>query len=156
MIVPAENQSLPVTDSSIIGGQAFEYAPLGCYKEGDSILWWLNQASGDPATQKKKTDILDGLNSRSCNAQTRMDLGDSADTPLEALVLLTKDENADVRFALAENHNIHRSVLDLLVDDTNPYVAFRAKRTLARLEGAATKVMRVMSLAPQAINYLSA
>jgi hypothetical protein len=36
---------------------------------------------------------------------------------------------------LAENHNIDDSVLKLLAEDSHPYVAHRAQKTLKRLEG---------------------
>ncbi len=43
------------------------------------------------------------------------------------------DTNPDVRYALAENHNISRVVLTRLSEDPNPYVAYRANKTLRRL-----------------------
>jgi hypothetical protein len=46
---------------------------------------------------------------------------------------LAVDLDADLRYALAENHNINEGVLELLANDTNPYVADRARRTLTRL-----------------------
>ena len=48
-------------------------------------------------------------------------------------MLLANDEDADVRYALAENHNISRAVLNKLEGDSNPYVADRATKTLQRI-----------------------
>jgi len=105
----------------------------GCYREGEPILSWLHQPAEDCVTQDKKTEILNRLIAGDCDAQTRMDIGDHVHTPLEALLLLADDENVDVRFALAENHNILVSVLNVLVEDSNPYVAHRAQKTLDTL-----------------------
>lgn len=45
---------------------------------------------------------------------------------------LAHDESSDVRFALAENYDTPITVLELLAQDENPYVASRALRTLER------------------------
>ncbi len=103
------------------------------YYAGDSISSWLSQKSNNAVTQQKKTEILNRLAAGSYSAQTRMDIGDCVNTPLEVLSMLAADENPDVRFALAENHNIHESVLNTLAEDCHPYVAHRAQKTLARL-----------------------
>jgi hypothetical protein len=117
---PSEFDSLGITTS-------------GYYHEGEPILSWLRQAAADSATQEKKNEILSRLVAGNCDAQTRMDIGDHVHTPLEALLLLTEDEHVDVRFALAENHNIPESILNVLLEDSNPYVAHRAQKTLASL-----------------------
>lgn len=62
-----------------------------------------------------------------------MAVADHLDTPAAVLLLLADDEDADVRYAIAENHNISRHVLNKLLDDGNPYVAQRAQTTLERL-----------------------
>lgn len=48
---------------------------------------------------------------------------------------LVKDEHTDVRFRLAENHNVPDEILSELCLDENPYVAHRAQVTRARLAG---------------------
>jgi hypothetical protein len=107
------------------------------YHAGDSISWWLSQKSNNPVTQHKKTEILNGLTAGIYSAQTRMDIGDCENTPVEVLLMLAADEDPDVRFALAENHNIHESVLNMLAEDSHPYIAHRGQKTLARLKGPA-------------------
>jgi hypothetical protein len=77
---------------------------------------------------------VDSAAFQNCDTQARMDIGDSRDTSLAVLLLLAGDDNADVRFALAENHNINKSVLRRLLEDSNPFVACRAQKTLARLK----------------------
>ncbi len=139
---------MPVPFTPITNSHALDSPESDCYHEGDSIVWWLNQVTEDHATQHKKAEILNRLATGHYETQTRMDIGDHVNTPLEALLLLTEDENADVRFALAENHNIHENVLRLLSQDSNPYVAHRAQKTLARMEASAAIVVPVVDVAP--------
>jgi hypothetical protein len=63
----------------------------------------------------------------------RMAVADNPNTPIDLLMVLARDEHLDIRYALAENHNIDTAVHNLLLDDDNPYVADRARRTLKRL-----------------------
>lgn len=53
--------------------------------------------------------------------------------PVSIHLMLAEDECADVRFALAENHNMSFHVLEKLSHDDNPYVATRAQRTMRRI-----------------------
>jgi hypothetical protein len=77
-----------------------------------------------------------------------MAVADHLNTPVAVLILLAEDDNADVRYALAENHNISRDVLNKLLNDSNPYVANRAERTLSRLgTGDGTNCISVSLLA---------
>lgn len=46
--------------------------------------------------------------------QKRIDACDNINTPLAVRLILARDENPDVRYALAENHNIPEIVLNLL------------------------------------------
>jgi hypothetical protein len=110
-----------------------DISTIGCYHEGEPILCFLRETTEDSATQDKKIEILSKLAAGDYDAQARMDIGDHVNSPLEALLLLTEDANVDVRFALAENYNIHESVLNLLREDSNPYVAHRAQETLRSL-----------------------
>ncbi len=66
----------------------------------------------------------------------RIAVADHPSTRSETVLLLAQDENADLRYAIAENHNIDVAVLNMLTEDDNPFVAQRAKKTLARLQAA--------------------
>jgi hypothetical protein len=68
-------------------------------------------------------------------------VSDHRNTGLDVMLELAVDVNADVRLAVAENHNISRDVLILLLDDENPYVADRARKTLARISIQDTDVL---------------
>lgn len=50
------------------------------------------------------------------------------------LQVLLADTNPDIRYSLAENYNLPRETLAMLLDDENPYVCNRARKTLQRLE----------------------
>ena len=82
-------------------------------------------------------DELENLNSgeyelASLDASARIELTEYC-LDAEVLWALAKDSCCDVRFALAENHNIDSDLLALLADDENPYVAWRARKTIKRL-----------------------
>jgi hypothetical protein len=70
--------------------------------------------------------------SLSRDVELRIAVVDYKDAPDEVLFFLADDESPDVRYALAENHNISINVLKKLSADPNPYVADRAERTLLR------------------------
>ncbi|MDZ4832312.1 MAG: hypothetical protein SGJ27_00790 [Candidatus Melainabacteria bacterium] len=53
--------------------------------------------------------------------------------PVSIQLMLTDDEYIEVRYALAENHNMPFQVLEKLSQDDNPYVAYRAERTMRRV-----------------------
>ena len=57
----------------------------------------------------------------------------SAGLPSDILHLLLQDDSVDVRYAMAENHNMPVEILELLCDDDNPYVSCRAARTKERM-----------------------
>ena len=65
-------------------------------------------------------------------ASVRMQLIDRREAPLEILMQLTRDVSVDVRFALAENHNVAEEILLELISDENPYVQERARKTFLR------------------------
>jgi HEAT repeat protein len=48
-------------------------------------------------------------------------------------MLLIQDENPDVRYSMAENHKLPSEALEILAKDDNPFVKFRAEKTLARI-----------------------
>jgi hypothetical protein len=66
--------------------------------------------------------------------EVRMAVADNVHTPCYVKAALATDKDADIRFALAENHSTPLEVLQSLQDDSNPYVAGRAKSTLERLK----------------------
>jgi len=143
MLSGAENPALSVSLFPI-DNQTIDNQITDCYHAGDPILWWLNEKSNNPDTQRKKTEILSKLAAGNYDTQTRIDIGDDHETtPLEVHAMLAIDENPDVRYALAENHNIDKSVLNILVEDAHPYVAQRAQKTLARLKEPAVIVALV-------------
>lgn len=75
---------------------------------------------------------LDQLAS-STDAEVRTAVADNKNAHLDTIMRLTGDSNADLRYAMAENHNLAPAVLHALVEDTNPFVSHRARKTLARL-----------------------
>jgi len=66
--------------------------------------------------------------------EVRMAVADNVHTPCYVKAALATDKDADIRFALAENHSTPLEVLQTLQEDSNPYVAGRAKATLERLK----------------------
>ncbi|MBX9686897.1 MAG: hypothetical protein K2X27_09360 [Candidatus Obscuribacterales bacterium] len=64
----------------------------------------------------------------------KMSIADDLSTPMEVLFILAEDESLDLRYALAENHNLSRDLLEFLTLDSNPYVAHRARKTIIRME----------------------
>jgi hypothetical protein len=59
-------------------------------------------------------------------------VADNPRTPLQTLLILAFDEDLDVRYQLAENHNIPDEILCILTADENPFVSCRAEATLHR------------------------
>lgn len=83
------------------------------------------------------TDTLRELATHA-DVEVRIAVADHRNTPLETVMILAQDESVDLRYALAENHNIHAAVLSMLAEDDNPFVAYRAKKTLERVRRAST------------------
>ena len=78
-------------------------------------------------------------------ASVRMQLVDRPEASLEVLMQLTRDVSVDVRFALAENHNVAEEILLELMSDENPYVQERARKTFLRKRKAEmTSMFRLM------------
>lgn len=67
------------------------------------------------------------------NAEVRLAIANNQNATLNMLETLAKDESVDVRFGVAENPLLPLSLLTTLCNDENPYVASRAKTTLARI-----------------------
>lgn len=107
----------------------FSWSADLAYKSGDNASVWMRKISRNIVTPA----VILRLLALSSDPELRMAVADHLNTPLAVLILLAEDVNVDVRYALAENHNISRDVLNKLLNDSNPYVANRAERTLARL-----------------------
>ncbi len=83
--------------------------------------------------------------------EVRSQVADNANTPLEAIIMLVKDECVDVRLSLAECYHLNQSVLEMLLEDENPYVCDRAETTLQRSKaGASPSVIRALFSKPGA------
>jgi len=100
---------------------------------------WLNATSlwGQAVAEHPDTSS-DALTVLAChrNIEVRTAVADHKNTTNETVMLLAQDESVDLRYAIAENHNVGENVLNMLIDDANPFVAHRAKKTLARIRGA--------------------
>ncbi len=70
---------------------------------------------------------------RDNNSDVRLALTQNENIPTSLLVLLAYYSSADVRYGMAENARLPQAILSTLTEDENPYVANRARRTLARL-----------------------
>jgi len=70
-------------------------------------------------------------------------------------MMLAQDESVDLRYAIAENHNIHTDVLTMLADDDNPFVAHRAKKTSERVRGASIVAFPIVNVQPLLISTLT-
>ncbi len=75
------------------------------------------------------------------NLQVRIAVADNENTSAFTSMQLAKDASADLRYAIAENHHVHRSILDFLTKDINPFVADRAQKTILRLKKEIAKLI---------------
>jgi hypothetical protein len=87
--------------------------------------------------EAQMNDARENSNAQEVNALSG-DLGARIDlteycSDVETLWALAHDPCCDVRFALAENHNVDCDILAALADDENPFVAWRARKTIKRL-----------------------
>jgi hypothetical protein len=64
------------------------------------------------------------------NAEVRLAAAENANAPGLLLEILAQDISDDVRFGIAENYKTPAAILGRLVHDSNPYVAWRAAKTL--------------------------
>lgn len=70
------------------------------------------------------------------DVEVRTSVADHQNTSLETVMILAQDESVDLRYAIAENHNVHADVLNVLTGDENPFVAYRARKTLQRIRSS--------------------
>jgi hypothetical protein len=73
------------------------------------------------------------------HAQVRSAVAENLNADTNTVRKLMQDGSTDVRFVLAENPNLPEAILSELANDENPYVAYRAQITRARVgRGPAT------------------
>lgn len=89
---------------------------------------WGKEVAENPDTS---SDTLSKLAAHA-DVEVRIAVADQRNTPFVTVMLLAQDLHADLRYAMAENHNLHTDVLNMLSNDGNPFVAHRAKKTMAR------------------------
>ncbi len=65
--------------------------------------------------------------------QVRASCAENTNISIKTVWRLARDSSADVRLRLAESYTIPLAVLRVLSEDENPYVAYRAQRTMRRL-----------------------
>ena len=71
-------------------------------------------------------------------AEIRIATAGNPQTPVASIMLMIQDESADLRYSMAENHSLPREALSILADDDNPFVKFRAEKTILRINDAAS------------------
>jgi len=98
--------------------------------------WEMNGAKDIASRASTPASVLHRL-SLHTNMQVRMAVADNENTGVHTSMHLAQDGSADLRYALAENHHIDGRILDFLAKDTNPFVAYRAQKTISRLGKAA-------------------
>lgn len=76
------------------------------------------------------------------DSEVRAAVIDNPNTALDTLWMLANDESADVRYALAENPNVPVAILDHLEsEDSNAYIADRARKTLRRIRQGSNNLL---------------
>jgi HEAT repeat protein len=78
---------------------------------------------------RTSADVLRKL-AQDHDMDVRLAVADNLHTPPDTLALLATDPSVDVRYDLAENRHLPEHVLIELTKDDNPYVRFRALKTL--------------------------
>lgn len=68
-----------------------------------------------------------------CSSEVRIAVCHNINTPVEVLQFLAMDEDTTVRFSLATNPRLPLALMHQLENDENPYVAWRASKTLNRV-----------------------
>jgi hypothetical protein len=112
---------------------------------------WGKQVAEHPDTS---SDALMSLAAHA-DVEVRTAVADHPSTLLETALLLAQDVDADLRYAMAENHNIHADVLIILAEDDNPFVAHRAKKTLARIQALSMLVQQPPKLELLGVNPMT-
>ncbi len=87
---------------------------------------------------------LKDLAGHTCGS-VRAAVAENPNTPREVLERLAADEDVDLRYSMAENHNLPLEILAILTEDSNPYVAYRAQKTMNRINPAPALVIELQS-----------
>ena len=115
---------------------------------------WLNSTSGWGIEVAEHHDTsADALRELALHSDVgvRTAVADNQNTQLETVMQLAQDADLDLRYAIAENHNIDQIVLNMLAGDSNPFVAHRAKKTLARVQGTSTLPCLIVGVRPKLV-----
>jgi hypothetical protein len=97
------------------------------YFESTSEIDW-EKVAEDSTTGWQILELLANHNSPSVRAA----VADNVNANQSTLLKLAYDSDVDLRYQLAENHNISREVLAVLLEDENPWVRVRAEMTHKR------------------------
>ncbi len=62
-------------------------------------------------------------------------VAENANSPLETLWFLSRDQVADVKLKLTENYNCPIEIIEALQDDKDSYVSWQARNILSKLMG---------------------
>ncbi len=65
--------------------------------------------------------------------EVREAVADHKACPASVHIMFLQDDCIELRYAMAENHNLNTLVLEKLAEDDNPFVAARAEQTMRRL-----------------------
>ncbi len=104
-----------------------------------TLTWRTPRAKIAASHASTTASILQGL-SKHHSLEVRMAVADNENTSANTSMQLAHDSNADLRYAMAENHHMHKSILDFLTKDINPFVADRAQKTILRLKQEISKL----------------
>jgi hypothetical protein len=96
---------------------------------GEGVNTVLERLAENPRTS---SDTLTNLAYQAV-VDIRIAAGGNINMPIASIMMLAADDSVDVRLSLAENHNIPFAALEVLARDDNPFVKFRAEKTLTRL-----------------------
>jgi len=82
--------------------------------------------------------------------EVRQAVADHPNVPYMTLVHLAQDTSDDVRFHIAGNHNVPDKILARLVDDGNPFVSWRAQKTIERKRAIESDIVALKEESVQA------
>jgi hypothetical protein len=130
----------PEEGESLTADEAGETDWLLAVVQGDAVRMMAVVARGfsahvleSLAEHPRATEAMLSELAKHSSVAVRVAVAENGNAPLETLLRLACDEDIDLRFRMAENHNLPLCVLDMLAEDANPYVGFRAQKTIQRL-----------------------
>jgi hypothetical protein len=103
-------------------------------------LTWGTPAARIAASHASTTASILHCLSKHHSLKVRMAVADNENTGINTSMQLAQSNDSDLRYAIAENHHIHKSVLAFLTKDINPFVADRAQKTILRLKQEISKL----------------